>query len=78
MPLGPYVLDFYCPAANLAVELDGEHHVNRAVQDRTRDEIVARTGVQTLRIPDRDMFNRLEETLELIKRTCDERIRKRE
>jgi very-short-patch-repair endonuclease len=22
-PIGPYVLDFYCPAARLAIEIDG-------------------------------------------------------
>jgi len=25
-PAGPYVLDFYCPAAKLAVEIDGYVH----------------------------------------------------
>ena len=24
--LGPYIVDFYCPAAKLAVELDGSQH----------------------------------------------------
>ncbi|WP_299543105.1 DUF559 domain-containing protein [Phenylobacterium sp.] len=25
-PMGPYILDFYCPAAKLAVEVDGSTH----------------------------------------------------
>jgi len=25
-PVGPYVLDFYCPAARLAIEVDGSGH----------------------------------------------------
>jgi very-short-patch-repair endonuclease len=25
-PAGPYVLDFYCPALRLAVEIDGDTH----------------------------------------------------
>ena len=41
-PIGRYVLDFYCDAAKLAVELDGAAHevvdiVDIAVRDRRRD-----------------------------------------
>jgi very-short-patch-repair endonuclease len=25
-PIGPYIVDFFCPAAKLIVELDGDHH----------------------------------------------------
>ncbi len=25
-PIGPYVVDFFCPAAHLIIELDGGHH----------------------------------------------------
>jgi very-short-patch-repair endonuclease len=31
-PIGPYVVDFYCPAARLVVELDGDSH------DGSKDE----------------------------------------
>jgi very-short-patch-repair endonuclease len=25
-PVGPYIMDFYCPSAKLAIELDGDQH----------------------------------------------------
>ena len=27
-PIGPYIVDFYCPAARLIVEMNGASHVN--------------------------------------------------
>ena len=51
-PIGPYILDFYCPAAHLAVEVDGEGHghPDRAAHDARRDKWLADRGVATLRI----------------------------
>jgi very-short-patch-repair endonuclease len=52
-PLGPYVLDFYCVAARLAVEIDGWGHNlgGRPRQDERRDAWLAGQGVRTLRLP---------------------------
>ena len=36
-PFGPYVLDFYCAEARLAVELDGSSHNERGEADLLRD-----------------------------------------
>ncbi len=51
-PIGPYILDFFCPAANLAIEVDGEDHgfEDRARRDARRDRWLAEHGVRTLRI----------------------------
>jgi len=50
-PVGPYILDFFCPEACLAIELDGSghgrHHAARA--DATRDAWLAEHGIVTLR-----------------------------
>jgi very-short-patch-repair endonuclease len=50
-PLGGYILDFYSPAAKLAIELDGGGH-NYALlrtRDRTRSKVLADHGVTVLR-----------------------------
>ncbi len=39
VPIGEYVLDFYCAKAALCVEVDGEQHAPRAAADRRRDLI---------------------------------------
>jgi Protein of unknown function (DUF559) len=47
-PLDRYILDFYCPTAKLAIELDGGGHNYRVgqVRDRTRSEFLSRKGIQ--------------------------------
>jgi very-short-patch-repair endonuclease len=50
-PLDSYVVDFYCPAAKLAIELDGRghnYHVGQ-IRDRARSEFLARKGMVALR-----------------------------
>ncbi|MBN2972205.1 DUF559 domain-containing protein [Roseomonas aeriglobus] len=52
-PAGVYILDFYCPAAKLAIEVDGAHHglKHQATKDAARDHWLASWNVRTLRIP---------------------------
>jgi very-short-patch-repair endonuclease len=52
-PCGPYILDFYCPSGQLAVELDGGQHFNLAAQDYDlrRTAFLLRRGVRVLRFP---------------------------
>jgi very-short-patch-repair endonuclease len=67
-PLGPYILDFYCDAAKLAVEVDGYSHdvAGRPAHDRRRDQWLAQRGVRTLRIPARDVLKSMEDVLATI------------
>ncbi len=46
----PYVLDFYCPAAKLCVEVDGAGHDWTLARDARRDAFLLERGVLTLRI----------------------------
>ncbi|MDQ8757733.1 DUF559 domain-containing protein [Sphingosinicella sp. LHD-64] len=57
-PAGPFVLDFACLEAKLAIEIDGEVHDRggRPVRDHTRDEWLANQGFRTLRIPAREVL----------------------
>jgi len=67
-PLGPYILDFYCDATKLAVEVDGYSHgvAGRAAHDARRDEYLAGVGVKTLRIAARDVLKSMEDVLATI------------
>jgi very-short-patch-repair endonuclease len=51
-PVGPYILDFYCPQARLAVEIDGEvHNLPQQVEhDQRRDAWLREQGIETLRL----------------------------
>jgi very-short-patch-repair endonuclease len=47
-PVGPYVADFYCPAAKLVIEIDGLIHDSEkaAKFDRARDSYMERLGLK--------------------------------
>lgn len=68
-PFGPYILDFYCDQAKLAVEVDGGFHQleERKLQDAARDDWVARHGVRTLRLPSRLVLENIDAALALIR-----------
>jgi very-short-patch-repair endonuclease len=68
-PVGPYVLDFYCPSAHLAVEIDGWSHATeeRPEQDEIRDMRLAERGVRTLRIPAAEVLRSVDDTLSTIR-----------
>ena len=57
-PIGLFVLDFYCAAAKLVIEIDGEAHGlgTNPQQDRRRDEWLSSGGLTILRIPARDVL----------------------
>ncbi|MDO8296917.1 MAG: DUF559 domain-containing protein [Caulobacter sp.] len=67
-PFGPYILDFYCDRAKLAVEVDGGVHQHEAqmMQDAARDAWVAQHGVRTLRLPARLVLENIDAALGLI------------
>ncbi|MCF8706813.1 endonuclease domain-containing protein [Rhizorhapis sp. SPR117] len=61
-PTGPYILDFYCSDARLAIEIDGRSHESgaRPQHDAARDAWFATAGIVTLRIAARDVLDDLE------------------
>ena len=57
-PVGPYVLEFYCAAARLAVEVDGAVHdvPEQATHDERRMAWLAERGIRVLRVPAREVL----------------------
>lgn len=51
---GGYILDFFHPASNLAIEIDGNIH--NPWQDRKRDRHLRRLGVTVIRFPNETIF----------------------
>ena len=64
-----YILDFYCRSEKLAEELDGNPHGDyiQIQKDILRDEFLKKSGIQTLRIENRFVFQEPEYVKELIK-----------
>jgi len=60
-PIGPYIVDFYAPKANLIIEIDGsQHFVTRGkLNDCFRDRYLRRLGFVVMRF---DNLQVLQET----------------
>jgi very-short-patch-repair endonuclease len=67
-PIGPYVADFFCPAAHLIIELDGGHHNedDTAKRDRERQAWLEREGYRVVRFWNSDITGDLNAVLERI------------
>jgi len=56
-PAGPdYTIDFYCAAAKLAIEVDGQIHAYSAAADATKDRYLVERGLRVIRIPAADVL----------------------
>jgi len=57
-PVGPYVVDFYCAKAQLAVEIDGSAHGlgDRPQRDQRRDAYLEASGMTVVRISAKDVI----------------------
>jgi very-short-patch-repair endonuclease len=67
-PIGPYVVDFLCPAAHLIIELDGGHHNEdeTAERDRERQLWLEREGYRVVRFWNSEIAGDLTAVLERI------------
>ena len=67
---GPYILDFYCPAQRLAIELDGGQHYEPETKayDERRTAYLGRRGVRVLRFPADLVFRERAAVLDAIAR----------
>ncbi len=67
-PIGRYIADFYAPAANLVVELDGAQHLElRQVEyDLQRTKELEQQGLKVLRFDDRQVLLQTDAVLESI------------
>ena len=69
-PMLKYILDFYCPIAHIAVELDGSQHFeeNAMLYDETRTQELRYIGIDILRYTNREIeesFNGVCQSIEL-------------
>jgi very-short-patch-repair endonuclease len=74
-PMAGYLLDFYCPAAHLAIELDGSQHLEQAAYDQERAAKLEAEGVKTLRFWNNEVLQETESVLEAIYQGLEEALR---
>ena len=75
-PIGPYVLDFYCAEAKLAVEVDGagHSHPDRIEHDRRRTAWLERRGLAVFRIAAEEVRINLDGVLTSIRAVAASRL----
>jgi very-short-patch-repair endonuclease len=66
VPFDRYVVDLYCHAAKLVVEIDGRQHDWHAEYDAGRTEALARMGLNVVRVGNDDVCGKLDAALERI------------
>ena len=72
-PIGRYIVDFYCAAAQLVIELDGVTHRDRAHIDRDRQEWLEERGLKVLRCHNEELYENFDGLLEAIWYACQTR-----
>jgi very-short-patch-repair endonuclease len=67
-----FIVDFYCHAVGLIVEVDGGIHQTRTEYDQERDRILSARGLRIIRIPNADISRDLPSALNRILNACQE------
>ena len=61
-PLGNFIVDFYCPAARLVIEIDGGQHYEEDGRNRDglRDDYLESLGIRVLRFSNLDVLKNMD------------------
>ena len=67
-PILNFIVDFYCPAANLVIECDGGQHytADGLEADRARDQALAQLGLTVLRFDNKQVLTEIDGVVEQI------------
>ena len=73
--VGPYVVDFYCPAIKLAVELDGDSHFGGGAEERDarRQAYIEKYGIRVVRFVNHDIHHHMPIVLDAIAEAVQDR-----
>ena len=70
-PIGIFIVDFYCHEYKLAIEIDGEIHLKKEVNeyDDGRSYDIEKLGIKILRFTNNEVFTDLEKIIKEILKT---------
>jgi very-short-patch-repair endonuclease len=67
-----FIVDFYCHAADLVIEVDGGSHLEQEAYDQERDAYLAEHGLKVLRFLNTEVEKEMESVLTAILQACRE------
>jgi len=73
--IGSYIADFFCSAANLVIEVDGDSHADRQEYDAKRTYWISQRGLHVVRYTNDDVLKNLDAVLENIASWCSDSAR---
>lgn len=75
-PLANYIVDFYCAAANLVIELDGSQHFepDHQASDEERDRKLESLGLRVLRFDNRQVMQELDAVMRVVFEAVEKKI----
>ena len=78
-PLLNFIVDFYCPAANVVIECDGgQHFTDEGLEaDRVRDEALAQFGLKVLRFDNGQVIGQIDGVVEVVFEFISQKIESR-
>ncbi|MHB9025585.1 MAG: endonuclease domain-containing protein [Armatimonadota bacterium] len=65
-----YIADFYCHAAGVVVEVDGEIHRQRFEHDKHRDVVFAARDLNVIHVKNHEVNEDIEKVLRMIEVAC--------
>ena len=68
-PVGPYIVDFFCAADHLIIEVDGAIHEDQVEYDRERDDYLTAHNLRVLRFSNEAVLHDTGSVLEAIRRS---------
>ena len=71
-----FIVDFYCHAARLVIELDGGIHAGQQADDGERDLVLGARGLQVLRVRNEEIVQDVDGVLERISMVARERAKR--
>lgn len=71
-PILNFIVDFYCPAANLVIECDGGQHFTKEglEADQIRDKALAQLGLKVLRFDNVQVMKQIDDVVEVVYKYC--------
>ena len=75
--IGSFIVDFYCSACDVVIEIDGISHLDDKIykRDLIKEKYLKDKGFTILRFSDNEILKNIDSILEGIKNICDDLVR---
>ena len=74
-PIDLFIVDFYCHAAKLVVEIDGEIHDQQTEYDDGRSAEMEKFGIKVIRFTNKEVEENIDHVIDSIKHVVNERLK---